>query len=92
MATAARQHTEAIRDTPAINETIEGYDLVTWYGLFVPRKTPAGIVSRLHRELVTLLTSTEIAQLFQAQGVEPTHTTPQELEALMLNETERGAR
>jgi len=36
-----------------------------------------------------VLTSAEIAQLFQAQGVEPAHTTPQELEALMRSETER---
>ena len=89
LATAARQRTEAIKDTPTVSETIKGYDLVTWYGLFVPRKTPAVIVTTLHRELVTLLTSAEIAQLFQAQGVEPAHTTPQELEALMRSETER---
>ena len=89
LATAARQRTEAIKDTPTVSETIKGYDLVTWYGLFVPRKTPAVIVTTLHRELVTLLTSAEIAQLFQSQGVEPAHTTPQELEALMRSETER---
>jgi len=89
LATAARQRTDAIKDVPTVSETIKGYDLVTWYGLFVPRKTPAVIVSALHRELVTLLTSAEIAQLFQSQGVEPAHTTPQELEALMRSETER---
>ena len=89
LATAARQRTEAIKDTPTVSETIKGYDLVTWYGLFVPRKTPTTVVSKLHRELVSLLTSAEIAQLFQAQGVEPAHTTPQELEALMREETER---
>jgi tripartite-type tricarboxylate transporter receptor subunit TctC len=55
----------------------------------VPRKTPNAVVSRLHRELVSVLTSAEIAQLFQAQGVDPAHTTPQELESLMRSETER---
>jgi tripartite-type tricarboxylate transporter receptor subunit TctC len=89
LATAARQRTDAIKDTPTVGETIKGYDLVTWYGLFVPRKTPAAIVSRLHMELVSVLTSAEIGQLFQAQGVEPVHTTPQELESLMRIETER---
>lgn len=89
LATGARQRTEAIRDVPTVSETIPGYDLVTWYGLFAPRRTPPAIVARLHRELVEILGSTEIARLFAAQGVEPAHSTPQELAAYMRSETER---
>ncbi len=89
LATGARQRTEAIRDVPTIAETLPGYDLVTWYGLFAPRKTPAPVITRLHRELVAILGSAEIAQLFAAQGIDPAHTTPQELERIMRSETER---
>jgi tripartite-type tricarboxylate transporter receptor subunit TctC len=89
LATGARQRTEAIRDVPTIAETLPGYDLVTWYGLFAPRKTPAPVITRLHRELVAILGSAEIAQLFAAQGIDPAHTTPQELERIMSSETER---
>lgn len=89
LATGARQRTEAIRNVPTIAETLPGYDLVTWYGLFAPRKTPAPVITRLHRELVAILGSAEIAQLFAAQGIDPAHTTPQELERIMRSETER---
>lgn len=89
IATGARQRTAAIREVPTIAETIPGYDLVTWYGLFAPRRTPAPVITRLHREVVAILTSAEITQAFAAQGIEAAHTTPQELEQLMKSESAR---
>jgi tripartite-type tricarboxylate transporter receptor subunit TctC len=89
LATGAKQRTDAIKEVPTVSETIPGYDLLTWYGMFAPRRTPATIVARLHRELVDILSSTEIAQAFAAQGVEPAHSTPQELATYMRSETER---
>jgi tripartite-type tricarboxylate transporter receptor subunit TctC len=89
LATGARTRTDAIKDVPTISETIPGYDLVTWYGIFAPRRTPAPVIERLHAELLTILKSPEIAQIFAATGVEPAWTTPKELEAYMKAETER---
>ncbi|MGH8616723.1 MAG: Bug family tripartite tricarboxylate transporter substrate binding protein [Burkholderiales bacterium] len=89
LATGARTRTDAIKDVPTVGETIPGYDLVTWYGIFAPRRTPAPVIGRLHAELLTILKSPEIAQLFAATGVEPAWTTPQELQAYMQAETER---
>ena len=89
LATGARTRTDAIKDVPTIAETIPGYDLVTWYGMFVPRRTPAPAVERLHAELMKILQSPETAQAFSAQGVEPAWTTPKELEAYMKAETGR---
>jgi tripartite-type tricarboxylate transporter receptor subunit TctC len=89
LATGARQRTDAIREVPTIAETLPGFDLITWYGLFAPRRTPPAVVTRLHRELVAILTSAEIARSFAAQGIDPAHTTPQALEQIMRSETER---
>ena len=89
LATGARTRTDAIKDVATIAETIPGYDLVTWYGMFVPRLTPAPAVERLHAELMKILKSPETAQAFSAQGVEPAWTTPKELEAYMKAETGR---
>lgn len=89
LATGAHTRTDAIKDVATIAETIPGYDLVTWYGMFVPRRTPAPAVERLHAELMKILKSPETAQAFSAQGVEPAWTTPKELEAYMKAETGR---
>jgi len=89
LATGAPRRTPAIKDVPTVAETIPGYELMTWYGIFAPKRTPAAVIQKLHGELVRILTSADIAQVFAAQGVDPAYTTPRELETYMRTETER---
>jgi tripartite-type tricarboxylate transporter receptor subunit TctC len=89
LATGAPQRTPAIKDVPTIAETLPGYELRTWYGLFAPKRTPPAIVRRLHDETVQILKSEEIAQIFASQGVDPAHSTPAELQAYMRAESAR---
>lgn len=90
IATGAPKRTDAIREVPTIAETVPGFDLVTWYGLFVPRATPAPALARLHAEILKILQAPETAQAFAAQGVEPAWSErPQALEQLMRAESER---
>ena len=89
LATGAARRTPAIPDTPTRSETIPGYELVTWYAVFLPHRTPAAIVNRLHAVLVKILLSPEIERQFAQNGVEPANSTPQQLAAYMRAETER---
>jgi tripartite-type tricarboxylate transporter receptor subunit TctC len=89
LATGAPKRTPAIKDVPTVAETLPGYELRTWYGLFAPKRTPAPILRRLHDEAVKILVSEDIAQVFASQGVEPAHSTPAELEAYMRSESAR---
>jgi tripartite-type tricarboxylate transporter receptor subunit TctC len=89
LATGAARRTPAIPDTPTMSETIPGYELVTWYAVFLPHRTPAAIVSRLHTVLVKILLSPEIERQFAQNGVEPANSTPQQLAAYMRAETDR---
>ena len=92
LATGAPQRTPAIKDVPTIAETLPGYELTTWYAIFAPKRTPGAVIQKLHGELVKILTSADIAQAFAAQGVEPAHSTPRELEAHMRKESQRWAK
>ncbi len=89
LATGAPKRTPAIKEVPTIAETLPGYELMTWYGMFAPKRTPAPVVEKLHGELVKILTSPEIARAFAAHGVDPAHSTPRELEAYMRAESTR---
>jgi len=89
LATGARKRTAAIPDVPTINETIPGYDLLTWYAMYFPKRVAPEIVARLRNELVKILGNPEIARAFDALGVEPAPSTSSELEAYMRAETER---
>jgi len=89
LATGARKRTAAIPDVPTVSETIPGYDLLTWYGMYYPKRVSAPIVTRMHAELVKILALPEIARAFDALGVEPAPSTPAELDAYMRAETDR---
>lgn len=92
IATGAPKRTPAIREVPTVAESLPGYELMTWYGVFVAKRTPPRIVERLHGELVKILTSADIAQVFATQGVDPAHSTPRELTDYMRAESARWAR
>ncbi len=89
LATGAAKRTPAIPDTPTMAETMPGYELVTWYGVFLPARAPATIVARLHAELARILASPAIERQFAQYGVEPVSGTPQALATYMRAETER---
>lgn len=89
LATGARKRTAAIPDVPTINETVPGYDLLTWYGMWYPKRTAPAIVTRMHAELAKILALPEVARSFDALGVEPAPSTPAELENYVKTETDR---
>jgi tripartite-type tricarboxylate transporter receptor subunit TctC len=41
-------------DTPAISETLPGYEVLSWFGILAPANTPEAIVDRLHDEVVAI--------------------------------------
>jgi tripartite-type tricarboxylate transporter receptor subunit TctC len=55
-------------DVPAIAETIAGYDVSPWYGVFVPGGTPMAIVNKLHAETTRIVQAPDIAQRLAADG------------------------
>ena len=77
----------AAPDVPTIAEQgYKGFGAASWYGLFVPAKTPPAVIARLNKELATALRSPEVRERLMRDGVEPAPSTPQELTAHVLNE------
>ena len=57
---------------------VPGFEVVGFFGVLAPPKTPAEIVGRLNAEIVKILARPDIQQLFSAQALEPgTLTAPQ---------------
>ncbi len=83
----------AMPDTPTIAESgLPGYESVQWYSLFVPAKTPRAIIDRLNREVVTWLRLPDVIERNTADGNELVGSTPEELAALLRNETAKWAK
>jgi tripartite-type tricarboxylate transporter receptor subunit TctC len=50
LGTGSAKRSAALPDTPASAETVPGFELVTWYGIFAPARTPQAIIERLNAE------------------------------------------
>ena len=58
----------------------------TWLGILAPARTPRAIVDRLHAELAAVLTSAELARVFEERGIRPVASTPDDFGNLIRNE------
>jgi tripartite-type tricarboxylate transporter receptor subunit TctC len=56
--TAARS--EALPDTPIMGDFVPGFEASTWYGVGVPRNTPAEIIDKLNKEFNAALADPKI--------------------------------
>jgi len=75
-------------DVPTLAESaLPGFDVTTWDGFFVPAKTPAAAVTRLHAETVKALAIPAVRELIANIGYEPTGTTPAQLAEFVRAET-----
>jgi tripartite-type tricarboxylate transporter receptor subunit TctC len=70
---------------------LAGVDVDMWYGLFAPHGTPMKIVEHLNHEVAAILASPEARTTFEAQGLEPTSSTPAELAAIVERDRARWA-
>jgi tripartite-type tricarboxylate transporter receptor subunit TctC len=84
--TAARSR--AAPDIPTVAEaaSLPGYRASTWYALFAPARTPASIITTVHRAATQALKSPVVVEQLAAQGGDPIGNTPDELRQFMQNE------
>ncbi len=77
----------AAKDLPTLVEAgLPGYDINTWFGMFVPANTPAPIVDLLYKETARALKQPEIRERFLKEGADPIGSTPAEFSALVKAE------
>lgn len=72
----------ALPDVPTTSEAgFADAEYPIWFGIFVPAKTPRGIVDRLHNETVKALQAPIVRDKLAALGVDPMVMTPAEFGA-----------
>jgi tripartite-type tricarboxylate transporter receptor subunit TctC len=68
---------------------LPGYEGSNWYGLGVPKATPAEIVSKLNKEVNAALEDPKMAARLADLGGTPLLGSPVELGKLIAEETEK---
>jgi len=86
--TTAKRQPE-VPDLPSIAEFVPGYDVSSWFALFVSAKTPPELVARLNADAVAALNTPTVKQRYAQLGATVVGSTPAELGAHLKAEMER---
>lgn len=80
------KRSKLLPELPAVAETVPGYEVVGWFGMFAPAGTPMAIVERVNAETKRALQRPEFARMVEAQGAEIVGSSPEELAAVVKAE------
>jgi tripartite-type tricarboxylate transporter receptor subunit TctC len=78
IAVTTAKRSRALPDVPAIGETVPGFDVVHWYGLWGPKGLPKNIVTLWNREVAKVLRTEAVEKWMQDQGLERAGGPPEE--------------
>ena len=74
-------------EVPALAETVPGYEMVLWIGVFAPAGTPGEVASKLNAEVVRIVKLPEVRATLEAMGVEPLGNTSAQMAEWIRRET-----
>ena len=89
LAVASRGRVASLPGTPALAETLPGFEAVAWFGIVGPPKTSPAIAQRVAAGVAQALKSPELLKRLEEMAAEPMGLSPAETAAFMKQETER---
>jgi tripartite-type tricarboxylate transporter receptor subunit TctC len=82
------QRSRLLPDLPTVAETVPGYEVVGWFGMFAPAGTPMALIERVSAETKRGLQRPDFARMVEAQGADIIGSTPAELASVVKNEVQ----
>jgi len=79
LAVTSAKRTPLAPDLPALSEELPGYELIAWFALMAPARTPPEVVLRLHRATAAALARPEVKEKFGAIGTDVAPLDPAQL-------------
>jgi tripartite-type tricarboxylate transporter receptor subunit TctC len=84
------QRIPTLPDVATIDEGgYRGFEVLTWFGVFVPAATPREIVGRIAAELARVLEAPEVREKLGGQGAEVAFRGPDEFGRFLAGEYEK---
>ena len=91
LAVGSPRRATALPSIPTTAEAgVPGSEFNFWIGMFVPAKTPADIVSRLHDEVVKALATADVKERFQKLGADAWTLKPDQFAEYIRDEIKRN--
>ncbi|SFN56317.1 tripartite tricarboxylate transporter substrate binding protein [Variovorax sp. OV329] len=79
----------ALKDIPAIAESVPGYAVESWYGIFVPAGTPADVIAKLNAAANKATQDAEFRKRLEPEGLSVSTGAPAELDTYVRAEEAR---
>ena len=77
-------------EIPTLDESgVPGFDVFSWFGFFVPAKTPPGVIAKINADTNAALAYAPVKTRFEQLGAVPKGSTPEALAAFLKSETDK---
>jgi tripartite-type tricarboxylate transporter receptor subunit TctC len=83
------ERSPALKNVPALAETVPGYVVESWYGLYAPAGTPADVITKLNAAAKKAARTEEFAKKVEQEGLVISAGAPAELDAYVRAEEAR---
>jgi tripartite-type tricarboxylate transporter receptor subunit TctC len=92
LAVSAFSREDVLPDIAVVADFIPGFESSNWWGVGVPRNTPAGVTETLNKEINSALVDPEVRARLVDLGGRPLPGSPAEFQKLIAKETEKWAK
>jgi tripartite-type tricarboxylate transporter receptor subunit TctC len=91
LATIGSARSAAAPDLPTVGESLPGFEVNNWIGLFAPAGTPPDIVRRWNGEVMRIIQSPDIQARLPNEGARFSPNTPEQFGAFVKSEIAKWA-
>jgi tripartite-type tricarboxylate transporter receptor subunit TctC len=86
LAVTGPKRSSALPDVPTVAESVSGYELTSWHGLFAPASTPRDIVVHVQREIAEVAKDPAVRKVIEDAGNEVVGSTPDAFKVKMTGD------
>jgi tripartite-type tricarboxylate transporter receptor subunit TctC len=90
LAVAVGKRWPTLPDVPTVAEMgVPGFEVVNWYGLVAPARTPREIITKMNKEVVRILQMPDVIKVLADNGMVPLPSTPEQFSAFLKSEIKK---
>lgn len=90
---SALKRSPLLPEMPTLHEAgVKDFEVLNWFGFFVPAKTPPATTARIHAEVVKALAAPDLKERAATEGVELVSSTPSDFAAFFRAEITKWSR
>jgi tripartite-type tricarboxylate transporter receptor subunit TctC len=90
LAVTTKERVSVVPEIPTLDESgVPGFDVFSWFGFFVPAKTPPEVIAKINADTNAALAHASVKTRFEQLGAVPKGSTPEALAAFLKSETDK---